>query len=95
MIKLHSPLFQKHHILACTTEKCPLHSLSKIGEERDINGSALPLSSHGETMEHASPSISYMQNTAHELVLYDPAANGAGEIEAVPDPIAYQPPSFP
>lgn len=98
---------------------------SKVTAPHDLNGSALPLSPHGETMEqpdlNASPSISYMKNTEQELVdvssteddeqyssndddanedaqkqlvLYDPAANGAGEIEAVPDPIAYQAPSL-
>uniref|UniRef100_A0A5B6ZF75 Putative methyl-CpG-binding domain-containing protein 2 n=1 Tax=Davidia involucrata TaxID=16924 RepID=A0A5B6ZF75_DAVIN len=35
------------------------------------------------------------ENFQNQLVVYDPAANGTGEIEAVPDPIEYQPPPFP
>ncbi|KAA8535853.1 hypothetical protein F0562_030827 [Nyssa sinensis] len=34
------------------------------------------------------------ENSQNQLVVYDPAINGTGEIEAVPDPIKYQPAPF-
>ncbi|CAL5360947.1 unnamed protein product [Camellia sinensis] len=35
------------------------------------------------------------ENAQKQMVVYDPSANGTGEIEAVPDPNEYQPPPFP
>ncbi|CAL5439209.1 unnamed protein product [Camellia sinensis] len=35
------------------------------------------------------------ENAQKQMVVYDPSANGTGEIEAVPDPNEYEPPPFP
>ncbi|KAI7989212.1 Methyl-CpG-binding domain-containing protein 2 [Camellia lanceoleosa] len=37
----------------------------------------------------------FSENAQKQMVVYDPSANGTGEIEAVPDPNEYQPPPFP
>lgn len=35
------------------------------------------------------------ENASNQLVVYDPVANGAGEIGPIPDPIGNQPPPYP
>lgn len=52
------------------------------------------ISSSEEDEQYSSNDEDASKNAQKQLVLYDPAANGTGEIEAVPDPIAYKPPSF-
>uniref|UniRef100_A0A5B6ZDZ4 Putative methyl-CpG-binding domain-containing protein 2 n=1 Tax=Davidia involucrata TaxID=16924 RepID=A0A5B6ZDZ4_DAVIN len=77
-------------------------------EENGLHGCAFPLhldstlqpvgiTSLGEDEDHGAEDedIQSCEDAPNQLVVYDPAANAAGEIEAVPDPIEYQPPPFP
>ena len=77
-------------------------------EEHDITGSSLPRyldalqvptdlpSSEEEdihTEDDDDDNHSY-DNTSNQLVVYDPVANSATEVEPAPDPLRYQRPSF-
>lgn len=78
-------------------------------EENDLTGSSLPryldalqvpidLSSSEDEeedfyAEEDDDNHSY-ENTSNQLVVYDPVANSATEVEPVPDPIQYRLPSF-
>ncbi|PSR85222.1 Methyl-CpG-binding domain-containing protein [Actinidia chinensis var. chinensis] len=78
-------------------------------EENGLNGSTPPdhqenslqqpvdaVSSEEEEYHSADDEDSQSSEDAQkQLVVYDPAANGAGEIEPVPDLNEYQPPPFP
>lgn len=53
-------------------------------------------SSSQEHDSHETEDIDYQksENTSKQLVLYDPVANGIGELVPVPQPVQCQPPAF-
>ncbi|KAK6147473.1 hypothetical protein DH2020_018385 [Rehmannia glutinosa] len=62
------------------------HSLGTSSQERADFGSAEGVENHS-TADEGSP---FTDNSQYQLVLYDPAANGAGNTENASDPIDHQ-----
>ncbi|KAG8376340.1 hypothetical protein BUALT_Bualt09G0053000 [Buddleja alternifolia] len=65
-------------------------SLATSSQDRDFS-SAERVNNHS-TEDDQNPSS---ENSQYQLVVYDPAINGAGNTETEPDPIRYQAPPFP
>ncbi|XP_059636869.1 methyl-CpG-binding domain-containing protein 2-like isoform X2 [Cornus florida] len=57
---------------------------------------SIDLASSNEDEDHGTEDEDNQscENAQNQLVVYDPASNGTGQIEAVPDPIGYQPSTF-
>ncbi|PSS36366.1 Methyl-CpG-binding domain-containing protein [Actinidia chinensis var. chinensis] len=76
-------------------------SLRVKREENGFHGSTFPenivMTSSEEEEDHSADDDDSQsgEDAQKQLVVYDPAANGTGEIEAVPDPNKYQPQPFP
>ncbi|KDP45835.1 hypothetical protein JCGZ_17442 [Jatropha curcas] len=66
------------------------HQDSNIQEPIEVSSSSGENDSH-ETEDTDEQSL---ENSSKQLVLYDPAANGTGEIEPLPKPIRFRPPRF-
>ncbi|KAI3443458.1 hypothetical protein Pfo_000123 [Paulownia fortunei] len=63
-------------------------SLATSSQDRADFSSAEGVENHS-TEDEGNP---FSENSQYQLVLYDPAANGAGSTENAPNPIGYQPP---